>query len=141
MVWAVRTHITTTTRPRHPPATSATSQPHVVLTCQQRLSDPCEICFHWCQRWALHPDTLQSPAAGHLGRPMCCPSLSLQVQQALGKGLGPQPAPALRPPTGGGGPGQRAYSSLAVLGGIIVAAEDPQQMQLPVNDFRMGPWK
>lgn len=36
----------------------ATRQPHVVLIRQQRLLDPCDICSHWCRRWALRPDAL-----------------------------------------------------------------------------------
>lgn len=73
MVWTVRTHITTTTHPLHPPATSSTSQPHVVLTCQLRLLDLYEICSHWCQRWTRTWMPYESPAAGDHGSPICHP--------------------------------------------------------------------
>ena len=73
--------------------------------------------------------------------PFAIPTFSLQVQRAAGKGLQTSACSCCPPAHWKWWARMRAYSSLAVLGGFIVAAEDPQQMQLLVNDFRMGLWK
>jgi len=73
--------------------------------------------------------------------PFAIPTFSLQVQQAAGKGLQTSACFCCPPTHWKWWARTRAYGSLAVLSGFIVAAEDPQQMQLLVNDFRMGLWK
>ena len=138
----MRTHISTTTHPLHPPgylrnfpASCGSYVPAEALGSVRNMLplvselDPAPGCPMNHQQQEI------------MALPFAVPTFSLQVQQAVGKGLQTSACFCCPPTHWKWWARTRAYGSLAVLSGFIVAAEDPQQMQLLVNDFRMGLWK